>query len=117
MIFPSQVVAAFNANTDFLEVGAQAIRLYAMLLIGMGIQMVPSYFFQGIGRGLPATLITGSRHLLFTLPAILILPRFFDVNGVWLSFHVSDGCTLIFGLTWMFVEFRRMGIDIRWWRR
>ena len=117
MIIPTQVISAFNADPDFLEVGGPAIRIYAALLISMGIYLLPSFFFQGIGRGLPATLITGSRHLFFTLPAILILPHFLDVYGVWVTFPIADAGTLIFGMTWMFIEFRKTGIEIRWWRK
>jgi putative MATE family efflux protein len=115
MLFPVRIMAAFNSDPAFVAVGAPALRIFTFFMLFFGIQIVPGFFFQGIGRGLPATLITVARQVIFVLPALLLLPPFFGVTGIWMAFAVADGLALIFGFSWMLIDFHRQGIDIRWW--
>lgn len=116
MLFPAQLISAFNADTSFLKEGAQALRIYGMVYLVIGIQAIPGFFFQGIGRGLPASVLTLARNIFILLPLILILPRFMGVTGIWASYPITDILSLTISLTWVASEFRRQGIDIRWWK-
>ena len=95
---------------------SRAIRLYGMVYLILGIQMIPGFFFQGIGRGLPASVLTLARSIFILLPLILLLPRVFGVTGIWLSYPITDVLSLLISVGWMANEFRRQGIDIRWWK-
>lgn len=116
MLFPTQVMSAFNAEVEFLSEGAQAIRLYSIVFFVLGIQMIPGFFFQGIGRGFPATVLSAARQVAFILPGILVLPRFFGVTGIWVSFPIADALGFLLAVSWMAKEFRRQGINFRWWQ-
>ncbi|MFC1909027.1 MATE family efflux transporter [Chloroflexota bacterium] len=114
MLFPGQVMSAFNAEADFLSEGVQAIRLYSMMYFTIGIQMVPGFFFQGIGKGLPATMLSAVRQVAFILPSVLLLPRFLGLTGLWISFPIADVLGLILAVGWMAIEYRRQEIRLRW---
>ncbi len=116
MIFPTQVISSFNADASFMQEGSQALRIYGMVYFVIGIQSIPGFFFQGIGRGLPASVLTLARSIFILLPLILILPRFMDATGIWASYPITDVLSLIISLTWVASEFRKQGLDIRWWR-
>ncbi|MFC1900786.1 MATE family efflux transporter [Chloroflexota bacterium] len=116
MTLPTQVISAFNAEPSFLQEGAQALRIYGMVYFIIGIQSIPGFFFQGIGRGLPASVLTLARSIFILLPLVLILPRFMDATGIWAAYPITDVLSLIMSLTWVAFEFRKQGIDIRWWK-
>ncbi len=116
MLFPAQVMSVFSGETAFISEGAEAIRLYSLMFFALGIQMVPGFFFQGIGRGLPATALSASRQFGFLLPALLVMPGLFGLTGMWLAFPIADALALLLGLVWMGIEFRRRGLSFRWWK-
>jgi putative MATE family efflux protein len=114
-LFPEQVMSAFNVDPGFLEEGRDALRIYGMLYILLGIQNLPGFFFQGIGRGLPASVLTLARSVFILLPLILVLPRFFDETGIWLAYPITDALSMILSVGWMIKEFRKQGIVYKWW--
>lgn len=109
MLFPRFVLIMFNSDPAFLEEGIPAVHLYFICIFIVGIQMIPGFFFQGIGKGLPATFLSAARHFFFLLPGILILPHIYGVKGLWISFPIADVLTFFLGFLWIIIEFRRQG--------
>jgi Na+-driven multidrug efflux pump len=116
MLFPTQVMSVFSGETEFLNEGAQAIRIYSLAYFSLGLRAAPGFFFQGIGQGLPATVLTAMQNIGFLLPLAIILPRFFGLTGLWLAFPIADALALLFGQLWMNIELRRQGISFLWWK-
>jgi len=114
MLFPTQIISIFNSESDFLEMGTQAIRIFSLLFFIVGVQLSTTFFFQGIGRGLPSLVLAVSRQVIFLLPLLFILPRFFGLIGLWATFPVADGLSIILTIIWVTTEFRRLGIPFRW---
>lgn len=52
--------------------------------------MASTGFFQSIGKAKISMLLSLSRQLLFFLPALLVLPNFYQTDGVWLAQPISD---------------------------
>ena len=61
----------------------------------MGYQIVITNFFQSIGKAKVSIFLSLSRQLLFLLPLMLVLPRFLQLDGVWLSFAFSDAISAV----------------------
>lgn len=53
-------------------------------------QLIGSAYFQAAGRALPALLLTLLKQGFFLIPLVYILPKFYGVNGVWMSFPIAD---------------------------
>src|SRR3972149_9979962 len=104
-------MSAFSGETEFLREGAQAVRLYSLAYFALGIRMVPGFFFQGIGKGMPATVLAAAQNIAFLLPLILILPRYFGLTGVWIAFPIAETLALLLGQLWMNMELRSQGIN------
>jgi len=113
MIFSTQVMSLFNTEPEFLLEGSSALRIFSIAFFSIGIQMVLSFFFQGIGRGFPSLVLASARQIIFLLPGLLIFPRLFGLTGVWMSFPIADVLSLILTLIWTGIEFRRQGIRFR----
>ena len=90
VIFPESLIGIFTSDISVVEKGAGPLRLIAMFALLWSFPMLGSTFFQAIGKFKPSLAITLSRELLFFIPAILILPRFFGLTGVWISWPVTD---------------------------
>ena len=104
MLFPRQIFLLFNSHDPALaEYGIRAVRKGKIFLFSLGFQTLASMYYSAIGRPGKATMISLSRNGLFLIPALLILPRFFGLNGVLYSSSVSDGCSLVLvGILYVF---------------
>ncbi|MBN1905250.1 MAG: MATE family efflux transporter [Deltaproteobacteria bacterium] len=110
MIFPGHVLAAFGLDSTIVAEGGHAVRLYFSCIFIIGVQMVPGFFFQGMGRGLPASVLSAAKFIIFLLPLILVLTSVYGITGLWVSFPIADMLTFLTGLAWMILEFRKQGI-------
>lgn len=53
-------------------------------------QLIGSAYFQAAGKALPALLLTLLKQGFFLIPLVYLLPKFYGVNGVWMSFPIAD---------------------------
>jgi putative MATE family efflux protein len=101
LLFPETIMRAFTSDPELVASGRNALRFGVIFLPLAGMQVVGGGFFQALGKAAPAMLLTLSRQVLALIPMILILPAYFGINGVWLSFPLADAVS--FSLTMIFV--------------
>ena len=90
-VFPEQLVSVFNRkDKELIELGANGMRIFLVMLPIIGFQIVSSNYFQAVGKPKHAMFLSLSRQVLILIPAILILPRYFGLNGVWMAGPTSD---------------------------
>jgi Na+-driven multidrug efflux pump len=106
MFFPEYLLRLFTSDTDLIIMGMNPIRIVVLLLPIVGLQILGGSFFQAIGRAVPALLITISRQLLLLIPALLIMPVFLGLLGVWLAIPVSDFVSVIITSAFILKEIR-----------
>ena len=106
MLFASQLSAIFTPEQDLIDLTAPAIRLAFLATPLILIQLIGSAYFQAIGRARPALLLTLTKQGFCLIPLLLILPKFFGLNGVWISFPIAD--VLSAGICFLFLR-RAMG--------
>jgi putative MATE family efflux protein len=112
MIFASQVISIFNSNPQFINEGTTALRIFVLFFFAVQLQMIASFFFQGIGKGIPSLVLASARQLLFLIPGLLVLEGLFNLNGLWAAFPVADAASILLTLAWIRIEFRRQGIRL-----
>lgn len=89
-ILPKQIASAFTNNSELINLAVTGMRLNLMMLPIVGFQIVASSFFQSIGKARVSIYLSLTRQVLFLIPALLILPHFWGLNGVWLGSPVAD---------------------------
>ncbi len=110
MLFPVQVIRLFNGQDEaLLTLGIHAIRMSTVMLPVIGFQIVGASYFQAIGKPLEAMFLTLSRQVLLLIPAALILPRFFGLDGVWAAQPASDFGAFVITALCLLLESRRLG--------
>ncbi len=113
MLFSKEVMSIFNSDAEFLLAAVPAMRIYALAFFTIGITMILTFFFQGIGKGLPSLVLASARQIIFLFPALLILPPLMGLTGVWVSFPVADSLSFVLAMVWTSIEFRRLKIPFR----
>lgn len=88
--FAEKLFIIFSADPEYLELGKIAVRVMVLGTPLIGLNVVTSILFQALGKARPAFLLSISRQLLFLIPAVVILPRLYELDGVWAAFPVSD---------------------------
>lgn len=67
-----------------------------------------SAYFQAIGLVAVASFLSLSRQMLFLIPCLLLLPRWFGLDGVWYSLPAADmAATVVTAVILCRVEMRR----------
>jgi putative MATE family efflux protein len=112
MLFPAQVLWLFSGQrkslADMAELGTHAMRLCTLMLPLVGFQIVSAGYFQAVGKPAQAMFLTLSRQVLLLIPAVWILPRFFHLDGVWMSLPAADlGSSVLTGV-WLLLELRHL---------
>lgn len=109
MLAPEYVCSLFGKGDEALiSYGAMAMRACKMFALFGGFQMLVSMYFSSIGKPQVATFVSISRHGLFLIPAMLIMPQFMGLKGVLYANSVSDGCSFIV-VSFMYLhEMRRL---------
>ena len=64
--------------------------IYSFSFLFSGIAIWGSGFFTALNNGLVSAIISFLRTLVFQIAAVLILPIFFELDGIWLSIVVSE---------------------------
>jgi putative MATE family efflux protein len=94
-VFPGQIVSIFRNDPELIEMGIYAARLAFLALPLMGLVMVSQMIFQALGRAVQAFIAAFARSVLFLIPAVLLMSRFWELDGVFLSLPAADTLTFI----------------------
>ncbi|MBW9148582.1 MATE family efflux transporter [Clostridium sp. CM028] len=107
-VFPKQIISLFNKDPELIVIGSHGIRIYLFMLPIIGFQIVSSNYFQAIGKAKISIFLGLSRQVILLIPLLFILPRFFGLDGVWLSGPSSDALASIITAVFIFVEIRHL---------
>lgn len=94
-LFPHKIARAFTYDTVMIDVAAKGMRIMLLFFITAGFQIVSSNFFQALGKVNISIFLSLSRQLIFLVPAVLIVPCFLGIDGVWASYPVADFISFI----------------------
>lgn len=90
-IFARQFVSVFNStDTALIDLASSALRYFNIMLPLVPMQILATIFFQAINKPLKALILSLSRQVLLLIPAVLILPLFLGLRGVFIATPVAD---------------------------
>lgn len=108
-IWPEQIVGLFSeGDWQLTALTTHAMLVYLALIPIVGFQIVSSTYFQAVGKARPAAVLSLSRQILFFIPLLLILPRFWGIEGVWRAAPIADILAVSLSATMMFFEMRNL---------
>jgi putative MATE family efflux protein len=108
-IFPAFLIRFFtDAKGELMNMGIHVLRVSTVLLPTIGFQMFSSNYNQSIGKPMQGTILSLSRQVIFYIPLILILPLFFNLDGVLFAMPAADLGATALSLIVMLPEFPRL---------
>lgn len=82
-------------DRELYQMTIKAMRIYSLSFLLCGFNIFGSAFFTGLNNGTVSAIISFLRTFVFQVAAVLLLPIFLDVNGIWLAITVAEGMTLV----------------------
>lgn len=100
---PQVLIAIFNNDPELVGIATNGIKIYLLMMPLIGFQVISSNYFQSIGKAKISMFLSLLRQVILLIPCILILPKIFGLNGIWLSGAVCDGLSsLITGIIFFY---------------
>lgn len=105
---PSLIAQTFTGDEDLIRTTVQCLRTALWAFAMVGFQVVSTTFFQSIGQAAKSIFLSLTRQVLFMIPLLLTLPAVLGLQGVWMSFPISDTLATVITAAMMIWQLRRM---------
>lgn len=89
----SKIFVGYDAELH--DMTSNALKLYSFSFLVCGFNIFSSAFFTGLNNGVVSAVISFTRTLVFQVAAVMLLPIFFGINGIWLAITAAESATLI----------------------
>lgn len=106
VVAPGLIASLFTNSPEMIDASVHALRLCLYGFAFVGFQVTATQFFQSIGFGGKALLLSLSRQILFLLPALFLFPLLWGSTGVWLAMPFSDIAAGVLGMILMYYQFK-----------
>lgn len=106
--FPEFIARAFTTDTELINATIKALTISLTLFYVVGFQIVATTFLQSIGLASKSIFLSLVRQVIFLIPFLLILPQYFELDGVWASFPTSDVFSTIVAALMIWWEMRQL---------
>ena len=107
-ILLSRPLAAIFVGYDrnLMEMTVRGFAIYSMSFLICGFNIFGSSMFTALNNGLISAVISFLRTLVCQIAAVMILPLFFALDGIWLSIVAAELAALLLTV-FCFVKFRK----------
>lgn len=96
-------------DPELLQMTVKGFFLFSFCFLFAGFAIFGSSFFTALNNGLISAIISFSRVFVFQIPAILLLPLIFELNGIWLSLVVADLLVSMLGVLFIIIKRKKYG--------
>lgn len=93
-----------NYDDELLQITKNAFRIFSFSFLLSGMSIYGSSFFTSLNNGLISALISFLRTVVFQASAVMILPIFLKLNGIWLSIVVAELMSFIITFTFLIMK-------------
>ena len=105
----STVLSIFGSgDANYFEFATMFMRIYLMLVCVDGVQMLSSSFFSSIKKAYLGMFLSMTRQVLFLIPLVLILPKFFGLNGILYAAPIADFVAFVVSVICILAEFKKL---------
>lgn len=107
-LFPVQLISMFNRKPELLEFGRTALLSWFLCMPVVGFQVIGANFFQAVGKSRRAMFLTLTRQLIFLIPAIIIFPKFWGIEGLFYAAPFADFISFLITASFFFYGIRTL---------
>ena len=92
-----------------LDLTLRAFRLFSFSFLFAGVAIYGSSFFTALNNGLVSAVISFLRTLVFQVAAVLLLPLWLGIDGIWVSVVAAEGMAFLVTLLFIAARKKRYG--------
>ena len=96
-------------DPELVEITLRAFFFYSFSFLFSGICIYSSSFFTALNNGTISALISTLRTLFFQVVFVLVLPRIWGLDGIWISIVCAEFCSASLGIFFMITQRKRYG--------
>lgn len=90
-LFPETIIRLFNdRDQELIKIGTQSLKTIGLLYPLIGLPIATTFFLQAVKHPRMAAFLAVGRQLMFIIPSLLILPRYYGLTGVFYAFPTAD---------------------------
>ncbi|MCM1473530.1 MAG: MATE family efflux transporter, partial [Muribaculaceae bacterium] len=90
-MFPRQILSLFGDGTaTYYELGEKFFRIYLFFTWLNCLQPITATFFTSIGKPIKGVFLSLTRQIIFFVPLLWTLPKFFQIDGIVYAAPVAD---------------------------
>lgn len=108
MLIPAEITRAFLTDEAMVASTAGYLMISMSMFWMVGVQIVSTTFFQSIGKVGKSIFLSMTRQVLFLIPALLILPGIYGLEGIWMCFPASDIAAFAVTMVMVVWQLRRL---------
>ena len=116
-LFPENIIRLFNnQDRELIKIGTLSLRIISLLYPFIGLPIATTFFLQAVKHPRMAAFLAVGRQLMFIVPALLILSRYFGLAGVFYAFPTADFLGFLMAVpvtVRQFRKYRKMEREIR----
>lgn len=95
-LFPHTFIGMFlEDESKSIDIAINGLRIYILMLPVLALNLMGITYFQATAKGQMAMTLGILRQFVFLIPILMILPRLYQLNGVWMSVPIADGLAII----------------------
>ena len=108
VIFATPLSSIFvSSNQALLAMTSHGMRIYSMSFFVSGFCIFSSSFFTALGNGPTSAAISFMRTFVYQVVLVLILPIFFELEGIWYSMLVAEILSVLTSFAFLFINNKR----------
>jgi len=94
-LFPETFIGLFlESGSSTIDVAVNGLRIFIAMLPLLSINLMGVAYFQSTAQGRKSMVLGMLRQFVFLLPLVLILPKYFGINGVWYATPIADALAI-----------------------
>ncbi|MGE4284817.1 MAG: MATE family efflux transporter, partial [Clostridia bacterium] len=107
-LFPAQMISLFNQEPELIKFGRYALITWFLCMPVVGFQVISSNFFQAIGKSKSAMFLTLTRQMILLIPALIIFPKFWGINGLLYAAPFADFFSALLTGVWFYRGIKKL---------
>lgn len=96
------VIALFTEDPFIFTLTTEGMGFFAFVFLVNGSTILASSFFTAMGNGKISAMISLFNSFVFTMGFVIVLPRFLDLTGIWLSIPLAETTGLVLSVFFIF---------------
>ncbi len=91
-------------DKELLQLTVFGFRIFSLSFLFMGIGIFTSSFFTALNDGVTSAIVSFLRTLVFQCAFILLLPRLWGINGVWIAVVAAEVMSVVVSIVFLLAK-------------